>query len=84
MMKMKKTLNINFVGMFKVAGAISFLLMIASIVMFFTKGLNYGVDFKGGVEIQVKFKTQTDMKEMREFLAQKNIPLSQLQTIGEE
>ncbi len=81
---MSNKLNINFVGMFKVAGAISLALVIGTFVMFFTKGLNYGVDFKGGIEIQVKFKDKVVMSELRDFLSDKKIPLSQLQTIGEE
>jgi len=83
MMKMKKPLNIDFVGLFKIAGAFSALLIIASIVMFFTKGLNYGVDFKGGVELQVKFNSKVEMSELRALLSAKEIPLSQLQSIGE-
>ncbi len=82
-MKMKKPLNIDFVGLFKIAGAFSALLIVASIVMFFTKGLNYGVDFKGGVELQVKFKNKVEMSDLRSLLNAKEIPLSQLQSIGE-
>jgi preprotein translocase subunit SecF len=82
-MKMTNKLNINFVGMFKVAGAVSLALVLGSIVMFFSKGLNYGVDFKGGVELQVKFKSKVEMSEIRNLLSDKNIPLSQLQSIGE-
>ena len=80
---MKKPLNIDFVGLFKIAGAFSALLIVASIVMFFTKGLNYGVDFKGGVELQVKFKNKVEMSDLRSLLNAKEIPLSQLQSIGE-
>lgn len=79
-----KSLNIDWVGMFKFAGIASLLLMVATGVMFFQKGLNYGVDFRGGVEIQVKFNKKTDLGELRALLQEKAIPVSQLQTIGEE
>lgn len=79
-----KTLNIDWVALFKFAGIGSLLLVLGTIALFFTKGLNYGVDFRGGIEIQVKFKNKTDLGELRNFLSTKAIPVSQLQTIGEE
>lgn len=76
--------NIDYVGKFKVAGFLSLLLIIGSIVMFFTKGLNYGVDFRGGVEIQVKFKDKVALGDLRSLLDEKKVALSQLQSIGDE
>jgi preprotein translocase subunit SecF len=76
--------NVDYVGMFKVAGIVSMLLVLGTIVLYFTKGLNYGVDFRGGVEIQVKFQAKTELGDLRSVLASKNVPVSQLQTIGDE
>ncbi len=76
--------NVDYVGLFKIAGIASLLLVLGTIVLFFTKGLNYGVDFRGGVEIQVKFKEKVDLGTLRALLAEKNVPVSQLQTIGDE
>ncbi len=76
--------NIDYVGKFKVAGLLSLLLVVGSIVMFFTRGLNYGVDFRGGVEIQVKLKQPVSLGELRELMIQKNVAMSQLQSIGDE
>ena len=81
---MTTTRNVNYVGMFKVAGLISLILVIASFVMFFTKGLNYGVDFRGGVEIQVKFNEKVELGELREMMKAGQVPLSQLQSIGDD
>ncbi|HXH74503.1 MAG TPA: protein translocase subunit SecF [Bacteriovoracaceae bacterium] len=81
---MKKPMNVDFVGMFKVAGCISLALCIGTVVMFFVRGLNYGVDFRGGVEVQVKFQEKVEMSDLRAALAEKQIPLSQLQSIGDE
>lgn len=82
--KVHKQLNLDWVGMFKYAGIVSFLLVLATIGLFVTKGLNYGVDFRGGVEIQVKFNQKTDLGDLRTVLASKNVPVSQLQTMGDE
>ena len=76
--------NIDYVGKFKVAGLLSLLLIAGTIVMFFTKGLNYGVDFRGGVELQVKFKEAVALGDLRSLLNEKNLPISQLQSIGDE
>lgn len=76
--------NVDWVNMFKFAGLGSLLLFLGTIALFFSKGLNYGVDFRGGVEIQVKFNAKTELGQLREFFASKNVPVSQLQTIGDE
>ena len=81
---MTTTRNVNYVGMFKVAGIISLLLVIGSIAGFFTKGLNYGVDFRGGVEVQVKFGQRVELGELREVMKANKVALSQLQSIGDE
>ena len=75
--------NIDYVGKFKVAGLFSLILVVGTIVMFFTKGLNYGVDFRGGVEIQAKFKNSVALGELRELMDEKKVAMSQLQSIGE-
>lgn len=76
--------NVDFVGMFKYAGIVSALLVIGTLVAFFSKGLNYGVDFRGGVEIQVKFTDIVKLAELREYMSVKQVPLSQLQSIGDD
>jgi len=46
--------NINFIGKFKLFGTISAVAVTLSLIVFFAMGLNYGVDFAGGTEIQIK------------------------------
>jgi preprotein translocase subunit SecF len=81
MMSMK---NIDYVGKFKIAGLLSLALIIGTVVMYFTKGLNYGVDFRGGVEIQVKFKDKVSLGDLRTALTEKQVAMSQLQSIGDD
>lgn len=73
--------NIDFVKLFKYFSLLSLALVIGTIVLFFTKGLNYGVDFRGGVEMQVKFEKTIDASVLRNQLD--DLYLSQLQSIGE-
>ena len=46
--------KIDFVGSRRIWLTLSAVLMVASIAGFYTKGLNYGVDFTGGAEVQVR------------------------------
>jgi preprotein translocase subunit SecF len=78
-----KTMNVDYVKLFTYAGFFSGLLILATVIGYFTKGLNYGVDFRGGVEIQVKFNESVDLGQLREYLNSQSVPLSQLQSIGE-
>jgi preprotein translocase subunit SecF len=79
---MKK--NIDYVGMFKVASIVSLVLIVGTIVLFFTKGINYGVDFRGGVEVQVKFAEKVALGDLRTVMEENKVPMSQLQSIGDD
>jgi preprotein translocase subunit SecF len=79
---MTRKFNIDFVGKFPVAVIFSLVLVAASFFLFFTKGLNYGVDFRGGAEIQVKFSDKIDMGLLRSELDDK-FNSSSVQQIGE-
>lgn len=54
MQLIKHDLNINFIGKIKFFGTISTVAVLAGLVLFLVVGPNYGVDFKGGTEIQIK------------------------------
>jgi preprotein translocase subunit SecF len=73
--------NIDFVKLFKYFSLLSLALVVGTILLFFSKGLNYGVDFRGGVEMQVKFEKTIDASALRNQLD--DLYLSQLQSIGE-
>jgi len=75
---------INFVGMFPFMTGVSVFLTIASIVLIFTKGLNFGVDFKGGAEVQVKFAQRVETALLRDAFVKSNITVSSIQTIGDD
>ena len=75
--------NFNFVGKFPLAVAMSALLVIGSIVLFFSKGLNYGVDFTGGAEIQVGFDKDISLSDLRKTLNDGGFTNSQVTSFGE-
>jgi preprotein translocase subunit SecF len=57
--------NYPFMATRKVWYTLSAVLMVASIVSFFTRGLNLGIDFTGGVSAQVSFSRAANVDEVR-------------------
>jgi preprotein translocase SecF subunit len=51
---MKHVSNYNFVGNFKISNLSSLFLVLASLILIFFKGLNFGIDFKGGTLIELR------------------------------
>ena len=79
-----KKYNFNFTGKFPIAVTVSSLLVIASIFLFVKKGLNYGVDFRGGSEVQVKFSEgSVNLSSLRDSLKESGFNSSQVQSIGD-
>ncbi|HCL79523.1 MAG TPA: protein translocase subunit SecF [Synergistaceae bacterium] len=62
---------IDFMKWRKVAIALSAFLMIGSIVLLFTKGLNLGIDFTGGNVVQVEFPQAVEVGAVRDILTSK-------------
>lgn len=67
-----KKLNIQFTRLFKIFATISLVVCVGAIVSFFTPGLNYGIDFKGGIEAHVAFEQKgVTVGALREILDSK-------------
>ncbi len=65
----KPGINIDFVGKSKLAFLISGLLILATFISLFVHGgPNYGIDFAGGILVQVRFKEPTDPASIRKAL----------------
>ena len=62
---MNKTLN--FSSKFKAANTFSLLIFLSSILFILFKGLNYGIDFKGGTLIELR-ADNTDASKIRTLL----------------
>ncbi len=63
--------------------AMSIVAMLASLGLFLTKGLNYGVDFKGGSLIEVQAKSGTaDLSTVRQKLGALGLGDVQVQSFG--
>jgi preprotein translocase subunit SecD/preprotein translocase subunit SecF len=60
----------------------SFILSLASIGLFFYPGLNYGIDFKGGITIEARTKGDADVGKLRAAFARASVPAAGLQRFG--
>ena len=60
--------KINFVSKFKNANIISIVLFILSVIFIYFKGLNYGIDFKGGTLIELRTDKSVEASSIRDSL----------------
>ena len=80
----KSNTNINFMRIKKLTLFISTILFLLSLSLIFIKGLNLGIDFTGGSLIEVRFKENIDLNNLRTKMNKLNLGEIQLQTIGNE
>jgi preprotein translocase subunit SecF len=76
--------NIQFVRARHVAFAITALLTIAAIGLVFARGLNFGVDFVGGVAIEEKFVTVPPNEQIRSTVDELGVGEAALQQLGSD
>jgi preprotein translocase subunit SecF len=74
--------NYPFMATRKVWYTLSAILMIASVVSFFTRGLNLGIDFTGGVSGQVSFSQPANVDDVRAKLMAAGFHEPQVQNFG--
>ncbi len=61
--------TINFMGVRNIAFAFTVLLTLLALGSLFTKGLNLGLDFTGGTQIELSYEQPADLGNIREQLA---------------
>jgi preprotein translocase subunit SecF len=74
--------NIGFVRVRWVAFAITVVLTLSSIALLATRGLNLGVDFVGGLMMEVKFEESVKLDELRDTVDGLGFGSSALQNFG--
>ena len=75
--------NYNFSSKFKPANILSIILFILSVFFIFFKGLNYGIDFKGGTLIELR-SINTDVSSIRSSLNDMNLGDVNVKKFGKE
>lgn len=76
--------KIDFVGKRKGAAVFSAIMVIVSLVLFFGKGPNWGIDFTGGTEVHLKFQEAVEIGEVRSALTQLGLSNDAVQQIGDQ
>ena len=73
----------DFIRFRRISFPISAVLSLFAIALYFTHGLNFGIDFKGGTLIEVRAKSgQADLAQMRQTIAGLGLGDFQLQQFG--
>ena len=75
--------KIDFMRLNKLCLTLSIFFMTLSLVLVFTKGLNFGIDFAGGILIEVRINDNYEISQVRELLSAQ-IKDVQIQNIGEK
>jgi preprotein translocase subunit SecF len=78
----RRTPNIDFMGKRRITYVISAILMIGSLVLLATRGLNLGIDFTGGVVVEVIYPGTADIDGARSALEQAGFDDAQVQSFG--
>lgn len=76
--------DINFLSLRSPALVLSVILMLASIVVCFSPGLNFGIDFKGGILMEARFDSAPDVGALRSELGGMDLGAVALQAVGTE
>lgn len=75
--------DFDFVGKIKYVATATIVLFVVSLYGIFTH-MNYGVDFRGGAEIQTKFEKTVSLEQLRTALGHGGFKGVSVQTIGED
>tara|TARA_B110000971_G_C20035074_1_gene513723 strand:+ start:2132 stop:3052 length:921 start_codon:yes stop_codon:yes gene_type:complete len=76
--------SITFIKYRNLAMGLSILLMVASIGVFFSNGLNFGIDFKGGTLIEASAEDAVDIGALRDRLNAMDLGEVQIQEFGKD
>ncbi|MBI2026209.1 MAG: protein translocase subunit SecF [Deltaproteobacteria bacterium] len=80
----KKNSNFDFLGRQKVFLLLSLIVIVASLGSMFIRGMNYGIDFAGGVEMQLKFSKDPGIESVRQTLESSGFREASVQSFGEQ
>jgi len=75
--------NIRFVALRKIAFTVTLILSILAVGLVFVRGLNFGVDFMGGVAIEEKFATPPAIDKVRATIERLGVGEPAIQQFGD-
>lgn len=78
----KKKTEIDFMGLRKWTAILSSVLFVVSLIFLFTKGLNWGLDFTGGTQVQISYPQPANLIAVREELTKAGFTQAVVQSYG--
>jgi len=78
----KKDINIDFLGVRRIAVILSVLMVLTSVGSLIVKGLNLGLDFTGGTLLELSYKETVEVNDIRQQLATGGIGDAVVQHFG--
>ena len=75
--------KIDFMRLRRAAGRASIALTVLSAILFLAVGLNYGIDFRGGILIEIRTEGPSDIGRLRSELSTLDLGEVELQEFGE-
>ncbi len=79
----KHDVQIDFMSRRRIWVGLSMVAILATLVLMFTKGLNFGIDFSGGAEIQIKVPATWDTGTLRSQLSKGGVEGFSVVQLGE-
>ena len=77
--------NLNFINYFKKFNLLSLVLVLISLIFIVFKGLNYGIDFKGGTLVEIRLDNNSiKVSDIRESLKKINLGDINVKNFGDE
>lgn len=76
--------NINFMKFRFFAFVVSLIITAATIILIFTKGLNFGIDFSGGILLEVRANEAVVIEDFRNALSEQGYYGANIQSFGNE
>jgi len=83
-MRFFKKTNIDFLKPRRWAYLASSLLILAGIISMVVKGIDFGIDFRGGTELILKFERPVEIGQLRTALGTVGLGQSQIKTFGSD
>ena len=76
--------EVNFVKLARYLSIVSLFILILGCIVIYLKGFNFGIDFVGGTQLEIKADKSIELDKMREVLANLNLGDVSLQCQGQK